>query len=121
MAKKNVKRNPRVIRLIDVLMEAYWKNKAPVWKKVAEELQRSRSHRNGVNVGKVDKILKEGEIAVIIGKALGGGYVTRPITVAALGFSEKAKKKIEEKGGKCLMIEELLEQNPKGSNVRIFG
>jgi len=60
-------------------------------------------------------------VAVIPGKALGAGIIDHPVTVAAFNFSEKAKRKIEAAGGKCLTIEELAEANPKGSNVKILG
>jgi len=47
-------------------------------------------------------------------------FVTKPVKVAALSFSETAKKKLLEAGGKCMKIEELLKENPKGSRVRIM-
>jgi len=122
MSTKKMKReNPYVLELIEKLKRKYSETKAPIWKAVAEELLRPRSVRKGVNVGKIDKILRDGETAIVLGKALGGGYVTRPLTVAALSFSKKAREKIEKAGGRCMTIEELMNENPRGSNVRIFG
>ena len=121
MPKKLNKTNPYVLELIEKLKKKYGETKAPIWKAVAEELQRPRSVRKGVNVGKIDKILKDNEVALVLGKALGGGYAKRSIKVAALSFSETARKKIEAAGGRCLTIDELIEENPSGSNVRIFG
>ena len=43
------------------------------------------------------------------------------IEVAAWKFSKTAREKIEKAGGKCYSIRELVEKNPKGSNVRIIG
>ena len=121
MSKKIRKTNPYVLELIEKLKKKYGETKAPIWKTVAEELQRPRSIRKGVNVGKIDKILKDDEVALVIGEALGGGYVKRPIKVAAVSFSETARKKIEAAGGRCMTIEELIDENPSGSNIRIFG
>ncbi|MCD6502619.1 MAG: 50S ribosomal protein L18e [Thermoplasmata archaeon] len=119
--KKVRKENPYLLELVEKLRRKYSETKAPIWKAVAEELLRPRSIRKGVNVGKIDKILKDGEIALVIGKALGGGYVTRPLVVAAVSFSKKAREKIEKAGGRCMSIEDLMSENPNGSNVRIFG
>ena len=59
-------------------------------------------------------------MVIIPGKLLGSGDVIKPFTVAAFRFSEKAKEKIHNAGGTCLSIEELIERNPKGTNVRIM-
>jgi large subunit ribosomal protein L18e len=42
------------------------------------------------------------------------------VTVAAIGFSSRAKEKIEAAGGKALSISDLMDENPKGSKVRIL-
>jgi large subunit ribosomal protein L18e len=41
--------------------------------------------------------------------------------VAALYFSETARKKITEAGGRILSLEELMIENSKGSNIKIMG
>jgi large subunit ribosomal protein L18e len=52
---------------------------------------------------------------------LGAGIIDHPVKVAAFQFSEQARLKIGKAKGKCLSIEELMEKNPKGSNVKIIG
>ena len=47
--------------------------------------------------------------------------ITKKVEVAALNFSEEAKKKIEDAKGKTLSIQEVLKRNPEGKNVRILG
>jgi large subunit ribosomal protein L18e len=42
------------------------------------------------------------------------------LTVAAFDISDKAKQKLEAVKAKYITISELLEKNPKGSNVRII-
>ncbi|HID25375.1 MAG TPA: 50S ribosomal protein L18e, partial [Thermoplasmata archaeon] len=49
------------------------------------------------------------------------GKLTKKIKVAAWGFSDKAKKKIQKAGGRCLSIEDLVKENPTGKGVRIVG
>jgi len=114
------KTNPNLIKLIDDLLKASAMNKAPIWKDIAERLAKPKRLYAEVNVSKIQRYAKEGETIIVPGKVLGGGKITKPVTVAALSFSETARKKIIEAGGKCLTIKELLEMNPTGSGVRIM-
>jgi len=52
---------------------------------------------------------------------LGAGRLEKRVTVAALAFSQKAFASIRESGGRCLTIEELMRENPKGSRIKIMG
>jgi large subunit ribosomal protein L18e len=65
------------------------------------------------------------------GKVLSAGTLEDSITVAALGFSKKAFEKItasvegkvKSKGkgkSKCISIEDLAKDNPKGTGVKII-
>jgi large subunit ribosomal protein L18e len=54
------------------------------------------------------------------GKILGAGSLDHSITVAAFDASERAKEKIAEAKAKYLSIPELVETNPKGSNIKII-
>ena len=114
------KSNPKLVTLIDVLLSESAKNDAAIWKDVAERLARPRKLHAEVNVSKIEKYAKADEYVVVPGKVLGSGSVTKPVKVAALSFSETAKRKIVEAGGKCMRIDELLRENPKGSGVRIM-
>jgi large subunit ribosomal protein L18e len=58
---------------------------------------------------------------VVPGKVLGAGRIDHPVHVAAFTFSEQARSKILRAKGKCLSILELMEKNPKGTNVKIIG
>jgi large subunit ribosomal protein L18e len=43
----------------------------------------------------------------------------KPLKVAASSFSMSAIQNIQKAGGKTLTIEELIKENPKGTNVKI--
>jgi large subunit ribosomal protein L18e len=96
------------------------KEDAPIWDDVAYELSRATRKRVIVNVGKISKLVKDGDVVVVPGKVLGYGKFDKKATVAAWAFSGSARAKIEAAGGKALGILELASQNPKGSNVRII-
>jgi len=114
------KTNPNLVKLIEFLFKASAENKVKIWKDIAERLARPKRLYAEVNVSKIQRYANEGDMIVVPGKVLGGGKILKPVTVAALSFSESAKRKIESVGGKCLSIRELVEMNPKGSNVRIM-
>lgn len=90
----------------------------PLWKRVAEELDGSTRRMASVNISKLDKVVRDGEIALVLGKVLSLGEVSKKMTVAAFQYSEAARTKISAKG-EALTIAELLKKNPKGKNVRI--
>ena len=74
-----------------------------------------------MNVSRLNRHTKEGETVVVPGKVLGAGGINHPLVVAAFSFSELAKSKILKAKGKCLQIADIIDKNPKGTNVRIFG
>ena len=105
--------------LVKKLKKAAKENNAPVWRKIALELEKPTRKRREVNIFKIDRYAKEGETVVVPGKVLGVGELSKKVVIAAYRFSEKARKKIMEKG-EIIEIEELLRKNPKGSNIRII-
>jgi len=108
-------KNPALQDLIKELNE----RKEPVWKAVARALNKPRRKRFEVNLYRIQRYAKPGENVVVPGVVIGSGDVSRAFTVAALKFSEEAKKAIEKVKGRCLSIQELAEKNPK--KIRIMG
>jgi large subunit ribosomal protein L18e len=94
------------------------KSKVALWKRVAEELERPTKRIACVNLEKIGKVVREGEVALVLGKVLSVGVV-RKMTIAGFAFSESAKNKITAVGGEALSIEEMFKKNPKGSKVRL--
>lgn len=113
--------NPYLHALVRFLYKASRQYHARIWRYVADLLQRPRRKRIIVNVGKIAALTKPGDVVVVPGKVLGGGReLKHPVTVAAWRFSWSAKEKIERAGGKAISIQELVQMNPKGSNVKII-
>ncbi|RLF64364.1 MAG: 50S ribosomal protein L18e [Thermoplasmata archaeon] len=114
------KSNPQITELIDYLYESAEKHGADIWKAVAKKLEKPSRNWAEVNVEKIAKHLNEGETALVTGKVLGDGIASK-MEVAAINFSEQARKKIEEAGGKCYSLREIVDKNPKGKGIRIIG
>jgi len=112
--------NPELLKLIRSLRKSAKENNAAIWRDVAHYLSTSKRKRIAVNLSRLNRYTEEKETVVVPGKVLGAGRLEHPLTVAAFAFSDEARSKITQVKGKCLPILELLEGNPKGSNVRIM-
>ena len=115
--KKLTKTNQKLVNLIRQLKKLSNKENVMIWKRIANELERPTRSMRKVNVWKLNKITKDNETVIVPGKVLGEGELDHKINVAAYQFSEGSKAKI----GNFMLIEELMEKNPKGSKVRIIG
>ncbi len=120
MVKRTGPTNIYLRRLIHILNKSGRENNADIWRYTSELLSRPTRQRIEVNVGKINKLAKDGETVLIPGKVLGQGRFDRKITIAAWKFSERAIEKIKNAGSEPITIEELLRRNPKGSNVKII-
>jgi large subunit ribosomal protein L18e len=116
--------NIYIRKLIGLLKKKYKEHGAKIWRATANLLEYPRRKRIEVNVGKISRIYDNLEIKpkiiIVPGVVLGHGDIKSPITVAALRFTKKARKKIESLGGKCLSLYDAMEMNPSGSNTIIL-
>ena len=113
-------RNPELLKLIRCLRKGASENDAAIWRDVANRLSTSKRKRIAVNLSRLNRHTKGKDTVVVPGKVLGAGRLGHPLVIAAFAFSDEARSKITQAKGKCLPILELLEANPKGSNVRII-
>ena len=96
------------------------RDKASVWKRIADILRAPRRKRAAVNLGKISKIAKEGAVVAVPGKVLGKGTLKHPLTIACISSSQSVRDKVGKTGGKLLSFKELATENPKGSGVIII-
>jgi large subunit ribosomal protein L18e len=123
--RRRRKTNPRIDKLIEDLKRIARENSAPIWRDIAKRLEKPRRNYAAVNLSKINRYSSANDTILVPGKVLSAGAIEKSVTVAALGFSKKALEKITECGdgegkGKCISIEELVENNPKGSGVKII-
>ncbi len=114
------KTNPNLIKLIDNLKEKSYQEEVGIWKDIAKRLERSNRRQAEVNISKINRYSSPDETIMVPGKILGSGQLDHTVNVVALGFSKRAEEKIDAAGGKCLSITEILDENPKGSKIRII-
>ncbi|MFX0081456.1 MAG: 50S ribosomal protein L18e [Candidatus Hodarchaeota archaeon] len=102
------------------LIRDLWKTKIKIWRKISKKLSGPRKNRVSPNLYRINKKTKENDVVVVPGKVLGMGQLDHTVTIACLDCTKSARQKIESSGSKLISIAELLEQNPKGSGVKIF-
>lgn len=115
------KTRPALVQLVQDLKKSSWEHEAPIWRDIASRLEKPTRRHLAVNVSRIDRYAEAGETALVPGKVLASGELTKNVNVAAISFSEGAREKITKAGGKCWTVAELARTNPKGKNVRIIG
>lgn len=115
------KTDPHLRDLIRELRAKGDGKKGPVWRVVAEHLLRPRHQTRAVNVGHLERIAKPRDVVIVPTKLLAAGKITKPLTVAALGWSAAAGKKITDAGGELKTLSALAKQNPEGKGVHLIG
>jgi large subunit ribosomal protein L18e len=115
------KSNPVLVELIGTLQKAGRDNQAPLWRDIASRLEKPSRNWAQVNISKIDQHLGDGETAVVAGKLLGSGELTKKVTIVAFSASESARAKVTAAGGKVLSLQEAIKAYPKGQNCRIIG
>jgi large subunit ribosomal protein L18e len=117
---KTKKSDPNLVLLIDVLKKQTRENGAEIWRDIARRLEKPSRNWAEVNLSRLERYAKEGDVIVVPGKVLGAGAINK-LTVAAFRFSASAVKKIEEAGGRQLTFAQLMKETPSGRDVRIMG
>jgi len=113
------KTNPRLQSLIAELQTVAGESDAAVWRDIADRLAKPRRTHAEVNLGRIERYAREDETVVVPGKVLGSGVLETDVTVAAVDFSSTARTKIGQVGD-AVTLEEVLDNNPEGSNVRVI-
>ena len=117
----NRKSNSTLVKTIADLKEASRKNEAPLWRSIAARLEGPARNWPSVNVSKLEYNIDKNGKAILPGKLMGTGMITKKMTVAAYSFTVSARDKIESAGGKCLTYNELIRSVPKGTNIVVVG
>lgn len=115
------KSNSELVKTIDNLKKASRENDAPLWRSIALKLEGSSRNWHNVNVSKLEYNVDKNGKAIIPGKLMGTGILTKKVTVAAYSFTHSAKEKVEAAGGKCFTYSEMIKKSPKGTNVQVIG
>jgi len=120
MVKRTGPTNPILKALIEDLKRKSIEKQSNFLKDIVEKLNKPRRQRVEVNIAHIERYAKKNETIIVPGVVIGYGELTKSVTVSAWKFSKPAKQKIEKIKGKAISIEELVNKNPRGTNVKIM-
>ena len=109
------------IDTLKILKKASKDNEAPIWAKIADYAQKSRSNQKIVNLKKIDESTEDGNAIIITGKVLGTGNISHKVSISSFSISNSAAQKIKQSGGEVLKFSEMIEKFPTGKGVKIIG
>ena len=109
------------VNTLKILKKASKENDAPIWSKIADYVQKSRSNQKIVNLTKINETTEDGYAIIITGKVLGTGNISHKVLVSSFSISNSAAKKIKESGGEVLKFSEMIKKFPTGKGVKIIG
>ena len=112
--------NPELVSTIRELKKKARREGVALWRALAEELDKAKRRRVVVNLSRLNRHTKEGEVVAVPGKVLGAGDLDHPITVAAFRFSETALRKISLAKGRSMSLKELMDSGIPPSRIRIM-
>jgi large subunit ribosomal protein L18e len=107
-------------QLVENLKKKSLESNTPIWKAIAEKLEKPRRKKVEVNLSEIERNAEKNDFVVVPGIVLSSGELTKPVNVAAWKFSSAAKEKIKKAKGKCFSIEELVKEKPEGTGVKIL-
>ena len=110
-------KNDRIVLMAE---KAGRKNSSRFWLAFAKELGRPRRIRAIVNLGKISKLTKSGETIIIAGKLLGYGRMAHPVKISCVYASPSAMRKLVAAGGEYIPIDRMIQDNPKGTKLRLI-
>ncbi len=108
--------NTNVRSWLDALARDKPAGASPLMRRVRLLVSKPKRQRVSVNLYKLDMHVKQGETAVVPGKVLSGGEVSHAFDVAAMEFSDAARKKLLDKGCKIIDVSDLNERK----NLRLI-
>ena len=112
--------NRDLINTIQTLKKASKSSRKAIWKALAEELDTSKRRRVAVNLSRINRHSKEGEIIAVPGKVLASGNLDHSIKIAAYSFSSLAKEKIRLAEGEYMSLLELLDSSIEPKQIKII-
>ena len=121
MAKRTGPTNPHLVNLIADLKRKAIQDSSQLWKRLATDLERPTRNRRIVNLSRINRFTKDNETIVVPGKVLGSGMLNHKVTIVAFSFSDGAVEKLKKQNCGMMSISELMQKNPKTSDIRIIG
>lgn len=90
------------------------------WLPLAKKLSGPTANQISINLDELESKLKDKDTAVIAGKVLSKGELTKKVKLVALSFSAKAKEKLAKAKIQFSTISEEISSNPEAKGVIVL-
>jgi len=121
MVKRRIRKtNPQLLLQIDAFKAQARQHQTNIWRELARRLEAPSKSCAKVNLSRLNRHTKSGDVVIVAGKVLGAGSIDHPISVGAPSFSDSARSKILTAGGAVLSLDEIAHISPRGNHVKII-
>ncbi len=110
--------NPHAQALISRVKQAARQQESRLLFRIAEALSKPSRQRVTVNLGKINRIAKDGETIIIPGKLLGTGMLEKDVTIIAWQYSLSVPPRM--KKGRLITLREALDKPDLFRKARII-
>jgi large subunit ribosomal protein L18e len=86
--------------------------KKPLYKRVANELKKSRRQKRRVNLSKINRYSIKNSNILVLGKVLGSGDLKHPVKITAFEYSKTAVEKLKNSKSSVSTLKDWI-KNPK--------
>jgi len=114
------KESNEIADTIDTLVRVSRESNSTIWRDIAERLSGGSRRYASINVGKINRLSKEGDIVIVPGSVLGSGVINKKVTLSALKISKSAMEKLQRSGSSFKPIKQFATENPKVKNPKIL-
>ncbi|EQD37772.1 50S ribosomal protein L18e [mine drainage metagenome] len=115
-----LKSSSEIADTIDTLVKVSRENSSVIWRDVAERLAGGNRRYASINIGKINKLSKDGDVVIVPGSVLGTGVINKKVTLSALRISKSAMAKVQKSGSSFKTLKELAMESPKIKDPRIM-
>ncbi len=115
-----MKNSSEIADTIDTLVKVSRENSSVIWRDIAERLSGGNRRYASINVGKINKLSKDGDVIIVPGSVLGTGIISKKVTLSALRISKSAMIKLQKSGSSFKTLKELALENPRIKDPRIM-
>jgi large subunit ribosomal protein L18e len=109
--------NKRNLELVETVNAC---KKSEAWVKICQDLLLPKRNRISVNLERIDKESKDGDVVIIPGKVLSQGEITKKIRIIAFNYSTSAEEKLSKAKIDYSYIIDEIKKNPKATGVKIL-
>ncbi len=112
--------NPLKRELIVELEKKSKKEKKKVWNYVAKILSKPRRNAVSVNLGKINKYSKDGDVVIVPGKVLGDGILTNKVKLIFENVSSSALDYLKKNNVEYYYLRDIIDKKIDTKNLKII-